>query len=142
MKHGAALLLLDIGIRLLIFRDVRDAAKHIHELVVEEAAHGFHLGGIGQILAVGEQAAVGIDDGEAVVAEHSHLVEIDPCVVERLVGGCPAVLVEVLPEASVVPVAATDGDDGFVGREGVVVVESAHGALKTLRVAVAADIII
>jgi len=142
VEHRAALVLPDILERLLVGSDVGNAAEHIHQLVIEKTAQGLHLGSVGLILTVGEQTAVGLDDRQTVVAEHGDLVEIEPRVVERLVGFCPAMLIEVLPEAPVIPVTSPNGNDRLVGRERVVVVKTAHGAFESLRVAVAADIII
>ena len=62
-----------------------------------------------------------------------HLLEqIVPCVA-REIDVAESVEEQILPDASVIPVSAPCGDDGFVGRESVQVPHSASRALQALR---------
>ena len=101
-----------------------------------------HSRGLDAALGFGEQLTVGGNNVERLVGKHHHLVQIGPCVVERTVVGGPLVLVHGVPEATVIPVATAYGDDGFVGGEGVVVVDATAGALQSLALFGSPDVVV
>ena len=97
----------------------RDVAEQVHDIVIkaspECACFSLPFGIVLQFL----DCLVGKDD---------HLVKIVPGVLDGRFGGFPGMKEQPLPQSSVVPVATTCGDNGFVGCEGVQVVDAAVGA--------------
>ena len=83
-----------------------------------------------------------VESAEGIVAEHNHFVEITPKGVKLLVVGTPFVAVKALPEAAIVPVGPANRDDGLIGGKGVVVVNTAIGALKSVAIGLATDVIV
>lgn len=120
----------------------RNSTVHVHEI---EEVHRPQPPDFGQgliQLSIGEERASLVKNLLRLVAHHHHLIEIVPRIIEGVVAGCPTVLVERLPEAAVVPVAATGGNHRLVGGERVEVVDTADGALKPLAVGISADVVV
>ena len=79
---------------------------------------------------------------ERMVAAHHGAEEIVPHRLQFRIIGRPLVQIEILPKPSIVPVAATDGNDGLVGGKGVVVVDAAVSALQPFSILCAPHIVI
>ena len=77
---------------------------------------------------------------EGFVGQHHHFIKIFPSGLDSIVIYSPLVQEQTLPKAAVVPIAATGGDNGFVGGEGVQVIDSPTRPLQSLTVAITADV--
>lgn len=136
----AALHLEEVGGGVVRMPEQGHAAEEVHDVVIEQGSQGSHLGAEGLHVVGRAGGGVGVYLLQRTVAEHDGLVEVLPGVENGIVADAPAVEVEALPEAAVVPVGAAGGHDGLVGGEGVEVVDAAACALQALAVGIAADV--
>ena len=81
-----------------------------------------------------------VDPFQRFVGQHDYFIKIFPSGLDGVVFNSPLVQEQSLPESAVVPVAATGGDDGFVGGEGVQVINSPTRSLQSLTVAITTDV--
>ena len=79
-----------------------------------------------------------VDPFQRFVGQHDYFIKIFPSGLDGVVFNSPLVQEQSLPESAVVPVAATGGDDGFVGSESVQVVDSPTRSLQSLTVTITA----
>ena len=141
-EHDRPVRQCQLGCRHIGGRHQRHASEEVHQVEIEEGTHAAQFSHVVVEHLVGVGHLVHLHLLQIVVAEHHRAKEILPHVGERGRAGRPRVEVERLPEAAVVPVAASCGHDGLVGSQRVEVEHSPTRSLQSLRVLVSTYIII
>ena len=142
VEHILAFRLFNVVLRGLGAGEDGYAPEEVEQIPIADGAERLDLGSVNDLYLGVEHVLMGLKLFDRAVAEGDDFIEIEPGIIEQGMTCVPGVAVEVLPDATVVPVDAACRQDGLVGAEGLQVVDAAAGALQSLTILTATNIVI
>ena len=142
IEHLVTLRLLHIAHRGMAGSEVGHTPKEIEQIPIADGTECLNFCDIRNQRLLVDHLPMGFKLFDRTVTKVDDLIEIEPGIIEQGVSGIPGVTVEILPDATIVPVDTSCGQDGLVGAEGLQVVDTTDRALESLPFFAAAYIII
>ena len=123
-------------------KDQWNPTEHVHSIVIEHSPDGSYLSPIFLLLCGRKQGRLIADNIQRLISQHDNLIKVLPRIIKRLVIGTPPMLVHGIPEATIIPVAASNRNHRLIGGQRIIIVNATAGALDALTLVSSTYIII